>query len=311
MSNRLHKELQQIFGDRVSFSKVERKLYGHDIAAIPSLIKPFIGRTVPDAVVQPQSEEELVSLVRWATRNRIPLTPRGKATSGYGGVIPVKGGVVVDFYRLKNIKKIDPGKQTATVEAGVVWEKLDKELSRHGLTLRLYPSSYPAATVGGWLAQGGAGIGSFEAGWFRDNVVSARAVLPDGEIREFAGDDLDLISEAEGIAGFISEVTLRVQPLEEIEVSAVGCPDAFDLQQLVQAIIESKLPVWSLHFINPRMAELKSKAPLLEHFEHPVEERVLLPASHIITLAYRKKDRDRAMKSLPDGTAVKNRIAGK
>ena len=60
------------------------------------------------------------------------------------------------------------------VEPGVVWEVLDKALMKQGMTLRLYPSSYPSATVGGWLAQGGAGIGSLESGWFRDNVVSAR-----------------------------------------------------------------------------------------------------------------------------------------
>ncbi len=294
------KELRKLFGDRITFDKTERKLYSHDIAAVPNLIKPFIGSAIPDAVVQPQSEKEIVTLMKWAADNRIPLTPRGKATSGYGGAIPVKGGVVVDFYRMKAIKKIDPDKQTATVEAGVVWEKLDNELGNHGLTLRLYPSSYPAATVGGWLAQGGAGIGSFEAGWFRDNVVSARVVMADGEVREFSGDDLDLVSAAEGITGLISEVTLRVQPLEEIEVIAIGCPDAHDLQQLVQSIIDRKLPIWSLLFINPRMAELKTKAPLLEHFEHPVEERVLLPASYIITLAFRRKDRDTVMNSLSE-----------
>ncbi|MFC1894029.1 FAD-binding and (Fe-S)-binding domain-containing protein [Chloroflexota bacterium] len=300
MTSRLHTELQQIFGERVSFSKLERKLYGHDIAAVPSLIKPLIGKTVPDAVVQPQSEEELVELVHWAARNNMPLTPRGRASSGYGGAIPVKGGAVVDFYRMKAIKKVDTEKETATVEAGVVWERLDKELSKHQLTLRLYPSSYPAATVGGWLAQGGAGIGSFESGWFRDNVVSTRMVLADGEVREFSGTDLDLVSSAEGITGLISEVTLRVQPLEEIEVVAIGCPDALDLQQLVQSIIDRKLPIWSLLFINPCMAELKNKAPLLEHLEHPVEERVLLPASYIITLAFRRKDRDTITTSLPE-----------
>ena len=77
---------------------------------------------------------------------------RGKALSGYGGVLPVKNGVVVDFYRMNRIRHIDPENMTATVQAGVVWEKLDKELNKQGLTLRLYPSSYPSATVGGWLA---------------------------------------------------------------------------------------------------------------------------------------------------------------
>jgi len=300
INDRLRAELQDIFGDRVNFRRTERKLYGHDIAAVPGLIKVLIGNSIPGAVVQPETEEELVGLMRWASRHSIPLTPRGKATSGYGGVLPVKGGVVVDFYRMSNIKSIDPDKMAATVEAGVVWEKLDKELARHGLTLRLYPSSYPAATVGGWLAQGGAGIGSYEAGWFRDNISSARVVMADGEVREFAGDDLDLIYAAEGTTGFISEVTLLVQPLEELEAIAIGCPDAHNLQKMVQTIIDRKLPIWSLLFINPRMAELKNKAPLLEHFEYTTEERVLLPASYVTSIAFRKKNRDAVMSSLPE-----------
>ncbi|MFH1647972.1 MAG: FAD-binding and (Fe-S)-binding domain-containing protein [Chloroflexota bacterium] len=292
--------LEQNFLDRVTFRRTERKLYGHDIAAVPGIIKPFIGSTVPDAVVQPESEEELVALVRWAGQNNVPLTPRGKATSGYGGVLPVKGGVVVDFYRMRQVKDIDAAALTATVQAGVVWERLDRELQKKGLALRLYPSSYPAATVGGWLAQGGAGIGSFEAGWFRENVVSARVVLPGGDVREFRGDDLDVISGAEGTTGLISEVTLLLQPLEEMEVIAIGCPDAAGLQHIVRSIIDKKLPVWSLVFINPRMAQLKNEAPLREHLGHPAEERVLLPSAYITTLAFRQKDRDAVMGGLPE-----------
>ncbi len=284
--------LENKFDNRVSFRKLERKLYGHDIAAVPGIIKPVIGNTIPDAVVQPENEAELVELVRWASDNNVPLTPRGKASSGYGGVLPMKHGLVVDFYRMKQVKEIDVDNLTATVQSGVVWERLDKELAKQGLTLRLYPSSYPAATVGGWLAQGGAGIGSFEAGWFVENVASARVVTPDGEVKEFSGDELDVIADAEGITGLISEVTVRVQKKEELDVIAIGCPSADSLQRGVQAIIEKKLPIWSLVFINPRMAELKNEVPLREHLGHPAEERVLLPVSYITTLAFRKKDRE-------------------
>ncbi|MFC1967247.1 FAD-binding and (Fe-S)-binding domain-containing protein [Chloroflexota bacterium] len=299
ISSKEQSYLQENFGSRVNFREVERKLYSHDIAAIPRLIKPLVGNTVPDAVVQPESEQELSELVSWANSRNIPLTPRGKATSGYGGVLPVKQGIVVDFYRMKNIIDINSRELTATVESGVVWEKLDKELAKKKLTLRLYPSSYPAATVGGWLAQGGAGIGSYEAGWFSQNVVSARVVLPDGEIKEFRDLELDLISDAEGITGLISQITLRIKPLEEMEVVSIGCPSANDLQNLVQSIINNKLPIWSLIFINPRMAELKNKAPLLEHLGHPTEERVLLPASYIVTLTFREYDSETVRESLP------------
>ncbi len=291
--------LEAKFGSRVNFSKTERKLYGHDIAAMPGLLKPLVGNTIPEAVVQPETEQELAGLVRWAAENKVPLTPRGKASSGYGGVLPVKNGVVVDFYRMNKIIKVDPQAQTVTVQAGVIWEKLDRELEKHKLTLRLYPTSYPSSTAGGWLAQGGAGIGSYEAGWFKDNVVSARVVLPTGEVKEFSGSELDLISDAEGITGFISEVTVRVMPLDELEFMAIGCPDPHDMQKFIQRLIDEKLPIWSLIFINPRMAELKNRAPLQEHYGHPAEERVLLPAAYILTLAFRKKDREAVRGKLP------------
>jgi len=291
--------LEATFGDRLSLRKTERKLYSHDIAAIPSLIKPLVGSTIPDAVVQPSTEEELVALVRWAVQQGLPLTPRGKSSSGYGGVIPLKQGVVVDFYRMNRVLAVDPAGMTARVQAGVIWEKLDRALAKQGLTLRTYPTSYPSSTVGGWLAQGGAGIGAYEAGWFRESVVSARVVLPDGLVQAFSGGDLDLVADAEGITGLISEVTIKVQPLAELGVVAVGCPTAHDLQRLVQGLIEERLPIWSVVFINPRMAQLKNKAPLMEHMGHPAEERVILPEQYILTLAFREDDRQQVMGKLP------------
>ena len=164
-----------------------------------------------------------MSLVRWARENRMALTPRGKATRGYGGVMPVRGGIVVDFFHLRKYcdRHEDADGQGA---AGLCWEKLDRAIARKGLTLRLYPTSYMASTVGGWLAHGGAGIGSYEAGWFGDNVVSARVVLADGTYGNTAGAELDLMSEAEGTTGLISRVTLRVMPMEELGVVSIGAP---------------------------------------------------------------------------------------
>ena len=278
------------FGGRVNFDRTERKLYGHDIGDMPKLIKPLVGNTVPDAVVQPATEEELVRLMKWANERGIPLTPRGKATSGYGGVLPVKRGLVVDFYRMNRLISIDSDAMTATVQAGMVWEQLDKKLARDGLTIRLYPTSYMASTVGGWLAQGGAGIGSYEYGWFRDNVVSARIVLPDGSIRTVTEDALDMVSDAEGITGFISEVTFRIKRDEALRVSSYMTASARGVEKLVKGIVDYALPVWSILFINPKMAEFKNLSPLMEHLGHAVEERVELPKAFIITVTYNSAD---------------------
>lgn len=211
----------------------------------------------------------------------------------------MKKGVVVDFYRMKKVHAIDAKNLTVTVEPGITWEKLDAQLNKQNLTIRLYPTSYPSSTVGGWLAQGGAGIGSYEYGYFRENVVSAKVVLPTGEVKVFSGNDLELIADAEGITGLITQVTLRIQPYEEIKVAGFACPNADHLQRLVNSIIGSKLPIWSMIFINPQMAEMKNRAPIMEHAGHAAEERVMLPAKYILTLAFRKKDETTVMASLP------------
>ena len=237
--------------------------------------------------------------MRWATDRGVPLTPRGKGSSGYGGAIPVKKGVVVDLYRLRDVVAVDGEALTVTVEPGITWEQLDRELGKQGLTLRLYPTSYPSSSVGGWLAQGGAGIGSYEYGWFAENVVSVRVVLAGGAVRELSGADLALVADAEGTTGIISRVTVRVRPLEAEAVTAVACADARDLQTLIDAIIAADLPIWSMVYINPRMAEMKNRSPLREHNGHAAEERVLLPAAYILTLAYRAADQAAVAEALP------------
>jgi Fe-S oxidoreductase/FAD/FMN-containing dehydrogenase len=287
------------FGSRASLDKTERMLYGHDIAAMPNLIKPLVGDTLPDAVVQPADEAELAGLVAWAYEQGIPLTPRGKGSSGYGGVIPVEQGIVVDFYRMKDVLAVDEQALTVAVQPGITWEQLDTYLKPLGLTIRLYPTSYPSSSVGGWLAQGGAGIGSYEYGYFAENVVSARVVLPTGEVRAFSGDDLSLVADAEGITGLISQVTVRVQPLEEVDVISLACPTSADLQHLLTTLVDSGLPIWSMMFINPRMAEMKNRAPLMEHNGHPVGEKVILPAAFILTLAFRQSDAGTVREALP------------
>lgn len=283
--------LENKFQERVTFDRTERKLYGHDVGELPALIKPLIGSTVPDAVVQPENEADLRQLMQWAGNYGIPLTPRGMATSGYGGVLPVRNGIVVDFTRMKQVISIDKNTLTATVQPGIIWETLDNALAKENLTLRLYPTSYPASTVGGWLAQGGAGIGSYESGWFYENVISARVVLPDGSVRDFTGEELDLVSDAEGITGFISQITLKVQILEEMLITSVAVEDTAALQVFADKILHEDLPLWSFLFINPQMADFKNRTPLRQQHGHDAEEHVELPRTFIATLTYRIKDK--------------------
>ena len=315
MNNQQRLWLEDKFDKRANFNPTERRLYSHDIAAIAGLFKPLIGKTIPNAVVQPKNEHELIELVRWANQNSIPLVPRGKGSSGYGGIIPTRKGIVVDFYRMKNVISVDTEKQTVTVEPGITWEQLDKEIKSKGLVIRLYPTSYPSSSAGGWLAQGGAGIGSYEYGWFSENVEGARIVLPSGEVKNITGDELELVADAEGITGFISQLTIRVQKLADIGVTAIACPDAYALSRIFQDFIDKNLPIWSLVFINPRMAEMKNRSPVQMHHGKPAEHKIILPAAYIATVAYRKEDEEEIQTKLPEivkkceGEILKQEIA--
>lgn len=294
-------DLEALFGPRVRWDRRECTMYSHDIGVMPPLIGPFVGSTMPHAVVQPENEEELAQLVRWATDNKLPLIPRGRATSGYGGVLPVKGGVVIDSFHLQRILSVDPAEQTVTVQGGVVWKTLDRELEKHGLTLRLYPSSYPSSTVAGWLAQGGGGLGSYEYGWFKENVVSARVVQAGGVARTVSGDELEMIADAEGITGIISQVTLRVRSLDDQaaeQVRAAQFETADDLVRALDAIIQARIPLWSISFINPRMAELKNAAPVKHLHDEPDKEHPKMPVKYIGVFVYptsRAETVDRAL----------------
>jgi FAD/FMN-containing dehydrogenase len=281
LSPDIQQRLQEMFGPRVAFDKLERMFYGHDVGSLPSLVKPLIGSTLPAGVVQPLTEEQVIELVNLARSHDIPLVPRGKSTSGYGGVLPTQGGLVVDFAWMNEILAVNAEAMTATVQPGVIWERLEKKLNKEGLALRTYPSSAPSSTVGGWLAQGGFGFGAYEFGTFRENVVSCRAVLPTGEVREFSESDLDLISDAEGITGMITEVTIRLRLYEPEVLWGAGFATADQLARVLTDIRQAELPLWSVSFINPSMAEIQNNLPPHMEHGHVVEEhRPQLPEGY-------------------------------
>ena len=94
--------------DRARFDTRERRIYSHDTAVLPSAFRLLAGPSLADGVAQPETEEQVARLVRYAATEGIPIVPRGKASSGYGGVVPAQGGLVLDLTRLKGIVWANP-----------------------------------------------------------------------------------------------------------------------------------------------------------------------------------------------------------
>lgn len=292
VTEHVEKKLEKIFGDRVRTDRVERKMYSYDIGALPSLIKPFVPVGIPGAVVRPENEDQIIQLIQLVNKEIFKIVPRGMSTSGYGGVLPEEGAIVVDVSGMNKVLHIDKENLEVTVQAGIIWGNLQKKLNKEGLDLILYPSSLPASTVGGLLAQGGTGFGAYEYGFFKDNVLAAKVIFPDQSIRIVSAQELTTyIADMEGITGIILEVTMKIRHFEEEVHRLFSFESSEQLTEWVSAISSAHLPIWSLGFLNPESMKLKKKIPhrhghYYEELDRP--KAPILPEKFVVMMAYPK-----------------------
>ncbi|MFW9965254.1 MAG: FAD-binding oxidoreductase [Candidatus Sifarchaeia archaeon] len=167
--------------DNVSTTHETCMIYSKDVTSLPDIAYQIVSPKF-DVVTQPVDVLSLQNLVWYARDSNIPLVPRGNGTSGWGGSIPTRGGICVSLSGMSNILYFNEFEQAVTVETGITWRDLLSFLERLGFTLPVYPSSATAATVGGFIASGGLGIGSTRNGDILKQVLGIEAVLPNGKI---------------------------------------------------------------------------------------------------------------------------------
>lgn len=195
-----------------SESKLHKVLYSHELVDLP-IVGFLLGEA--DVIYQPQSEEEVLEILKIAKEKKKPIVPRGVATSSYGGTLPVKGGITVDFTRMDGFI-IDEDNMVVECAPGAVWWDIEKELNKKGLTLRAYPTSALSSTVGGWIAQNGWGVGSLKYGGIADNVVKLRVADFNG-VREVEGEELKYYIGLEGTTGLITRAWIKVKEKEDMK----------------------------------------------------------------------------------------------
>jgi len=221
----LARELASAIGaQRVGLSPEELERYAWD-ALGPNRAPPPLGevRPQPLLVARPRTTEEVAAVVAIAHRWGVPVVPYGGGTGVMGGAIPIRPSLVVDTTGLDHIFDISATDLTAWVGAGVVLERLDRELEEHGLMLPHDPWSLPIATVGGAIATNGMGYRVGRYGSMGHLVLGLVAVLPDGRILRTRGVDgksvgpdlKHLFIGTEGCFGIVTEAVLRVAPRPE------------------------------------------------------------------------------------------------
>jgi FAD/FMN-containing dehydrogenase/ferredoxin len=210
-------ELRKTAGDlRIIDKAAEREMYSHDIGDLPPVMTKTLFETLPDFVVQPKSIDEIKKVLAFANDRKIPVIPRGAASWGFGGVVPTRGGIVIDLSPFRRILAIDTAAKTVTVEAGARWSDIDIMGKKQGLCLMTYPSS-KFSTVGGWISTGGYGINSLRYGHLSKQIVCMTVVTGTGEVKRLTPSDHDFsyFISTEGEFGIVAEVTLKLREVPQ------------------------------------------------------------------------------------------------
>ncbi|MGD9395412.1 MAG: FAD-binding oxidoreductase [Candidatus Thorarchaeota archaeon] len=294
-------QLADIVGeDFFSAEEYMTHLYSHDIAALPGIVNDVLNPQA-EAVAQPTTSEVVSTLLKFCKKENIPVVPRGHGTSGYGGALPTRGGLVVEMTRMNEIYNIDREAMAIEVGSGIIWGKLLEDLEDEGLTVAAYPSSAPSSTVGGWVAAGGSGIGSTKYGGIKEQVVDMEVVLPDGEIIRtqdtplntfkedrqepiFKGDEAFLYDEevkdptekdttglfvdSNGTLGIITKVVLKIIPLRPIRPLTISFPSQEQTFGAMQEILRVANPFY-LHFVTDEFYGMLKEVDQAPDTEHP------------------------------------------
>ncbi|MGH1509226.1 FAD-linked oxidase C-terminal domain-containing protein [Ralstonia solanacearum] len=181
-------------------------------------------RQVPLAVVLPDSEAQVVAILRACHRLGVPVVPRGAGTSLSGGAMPTPGGLVLSLAKFKRILKLDALTRTAIVQPGVRNLAISEAAAPHGLYYAPDPSSQIACTIGGNVSENSGGVHCLKYGLTVHNVLRVRAVTMDGEVVEFGSEapdapGLDLLAAvigSEGMLAVVTEVTVRLVPKPQL-----------------------------------------------------------------------------------------------
>src|SRR5918995_1705554 len=207
------------------------------------------------ASVSPLSVEEVKFLAEVAGRYSVPLVALGGGTASKADV--EGGSILIHFDLMRGLRLPEHEELWVEAEPGASWLQLDDSLRTRRWGLAVYPTSAPRATVGGWLAMDGLGVGSFEYGWLSENVLSARVVLSGGEIVEGSGGEgRSFIGP--GASGIIVGAKLRTRQAHADVPFGAAFGSADELTGAVAGIAEVGLPLWHLAFLNPGMAHARN-----------------------------------------------------
>jgi len=258
------------FGNRMVTSQAVREQHANTTT--------WIANQPPDAVVFPQTTEDVQQVVRLCAAERVPVIPFGAGTSLEGQVNAPRGGISLDFRDMNRVLAVHAEDLDCVIEPGITRKQLNEYLRDQGLFFPIDPGA--DASLGGMAATRASGTNAVRYGTMKDNVLALKVVLANGEVmttahrarKSSAGYDLTrLIVGAEGTLGVITELTLKLSGIPEA-ISAGICtfPTVEAACNATIMTIQSGIPVARIELLDELQVRAQNAYSKLNMPEKPL-----------------------------------------
>ena len=266
-SESLQNDLKILLSERFSISSSVRNNYagGEDV----------FDPVLPEAVVFPENNEEISTIVKLCNKYNTPIIAFGTGTSLEGNVVGNLNGITMSLEKMSKVISINEEDFDCRVQAYVTRKQLNEELKSKGVFFPIDPGA--DASLGGMTATSASGTMAVRYGTMRTVVSGLTVILANGDIiktgtrskKTAAGYNLtNLFIGSEGTLGIISEIQLRLNPIPESIMSAI-CQFE-DLESAVltaQQVIQYGIPIARIEMLNKDQMDISIKYSNLENLE--------------------------------------------
>jgi glycolate oxidase len=213
---------------------------------------------LPEAVVRPQTTAQVAEIMRLASAERVPVTPRGGGTGLSGGCVPHLGGLVLSLELMNDVVDMDRENQTAEVEAGLTLGEFNRAVEEAGFSFPPHPGD-EGAMIGGLISTNAGGSRALKYGGIRHYVRGLEVVLATGDVLRLGGklvksstgyNLLQIFIGAEGTLGVITRAVIHfLQPLRVTRSLVIPFPDIMGALEAVPLILHGRTLPLAVEFI--------------------------------------------------------------
>jgi len=222
----------EVINNYSDVKRLSRDFYNYS----PILQKKLDG-CIADVVVRPKNIDSLIAVSKICWDLSIPLTIRGGGTGNYGQAVPLCNGVVLQMNYFNKLEKYYPDSGFVKVQSGCLMGDLNQELGKFGRELRLFPSTWKTASIGGFIAGGSGGIGSIKWGFLRDpgNLIGLEAVNVNSnpKLLKLNTEESEPLNHAYGTNGIITSLIISTDVKQDWYSIVI---DSEDLQMAINIL---------------------------------------------------------------------------